>query len=154
MSLGLFMNDLRKVKIINQKVVWTKNVDSKLLATIFLVIFKQNDWNYWLLIDDVKRVRGLEHSLFKSMSSKQGYTSKNCGGIIWWRVLPEFQNHGGLFRPNDGKWWKTTLIFACFLWFWKTRKLAFIDESKKFFCLVANVGLTDFSRFFFGDSQG
>ena len=49
---------------------------------------------------------------------------------------------------------KTTLIFACFLWFWKTRKLPFIDESKLSFCSVANVGLTNLSRTFFVTSRG
>ena len=29
-----------------------------------------------------------------------------------------------------------------------------IDKSKTFFCSVANVGLTDFSRIVLGDSQG
>ena len=36
------------------------------------------------------------------------------------------------------------LIFA--FWFWKTRMLTYIDEYKHFFCLLAYVGLTDFSQ--------
>ena len=34
----------------------------------------------------------------------------------WWRIS-KIQNHGGSFRPNVGKGWKTTLIFDCFLCF-------------------------------------
>ena len=34
----------------------------------------------------------------------------------WWRIS-KIQNHGGSFWPNNGKQWKTTSIFVCFLWF-------------------------------------
>ena len=46
-------------------------------------------------------------------------------GKYWW--ISKIQNHGVSFRPNDGKWWKTTLIFPCFLWFWKTRIYRWIE---------------------------
>ena len=68
-------------------------------------------------------------------------------GKHWW--ISKIQNHGDLFRPNNGKQWKTTFIFACFLWFWKTCKLAFINTSKHSFVFLTNVGLTDFRQIFF-----
>ena len=70
----------------------------------------------------------------------------------WWRIS-KIQNHGGSFWPNDGKEWKTTLIFAFFSLNLKILQLSFYQYIETFFCALANAGLTDFSQIFFGDSQ-
>ena len=52
-----------------------------------------------------------------------------------WQIW-KIQNHGGWFRSKKGEKWKTILIFACFLWFRKTRKLALINKSKHSFLVT------------------
>ena len=63
----------------------------------------------------------------------------NLMPAVSWTHVDGFQNHGGSFRPNDGKWWNTTILFAFFVWSWKTRKLPFINKLK--------LSLVEFSNF-------
>ena len=47
---------------------------------------------------------------------------------------------------------KSNNNFCLFSMILKNSQVAFIHESKLFFCSVANVELADFSQIFFGDS--
>ena len=67
-------------------------------------------------------VEELSYEMFYPLESTNFFWLKSVSLIDVSCFMGKYQNQGGWFRPNDGKRWKKTLIFACFLWFWKTCK--------------------------------